>query len=381
MGTSCVLVCLHTDLVSQLVPGGRKGPAVPGNVTVFKNIPLAATPKQEAVSVRPPTTDHSVRKNVSQGSSVPAVSSHVTVQVEGHVTRGPGSAVRDVLQVFTEKNVNWVRKACPSLRYGESCRLTCGCGGAPCDPVTGRCICPAGKTGDSCHEDCPDAFWGMKCQSACPDCENGASCNKESGVCECRPGFMGNLCQNECPPGFHGPGCEGLCSCPPDTDCDPKTGHCLCPAGKRGPDCATACESGYWGPGCVNTCECREISEGCDPVSGQCVCEAGFTGDHCEKKCVNGSFGRGCVLPCRCESGALCDHVSGACTCSPGYAGTYCEKNADVTLIGRRCGNKAIVLTRFCFSEGLLSLNRGVPFLSLLLGLFLQEKVRKTPVL
>ncbi|KAI4815416.1 hypothetical protein KUCAC02_005562 [Chaenocephalus aceratus] len=334
----------RVERTSVACPRWTHGASCSRECDCVQNIPLAATPKQEAVSVRPPTTDHSVRKNVSQGSSAPAVSSHVTVQVEGHVTRGPGSAVRGVLQVFTEKKC---QLACPSLRYAESCRLTCGCGGAPCDPVTGRCICPAGKTGDSCHEDCPDAFWGMKCQSACPDCENGASCNKESGVCECRPGFMGNLCQNECPPGLHGPGCEGLCSCPPDTDCDPQTDTASALAGKRGPDCATACESGYWGPGCVNTCECREISESCDPVSGQCVCEAGFTGDHCEKKCVHGSFGRGCVLPCRCESGALCDHVS---------------EPAPAHL-------------------GLLSSNRGVPFLSLLLGLFLQEKVRKTPVL
>lgn len=42
--------------------------------------------------------------------------------------------------------------ACSAGSYGEGCRLTCDCGGAPCDPVTGQCICPAGKTGDSCQE-------------------------------------------------------------------------------------------------------------------------------------------------------------------------------------------------------------------------------------
>lgn len=46
----------------QLVPSGRTALAVPRNVTVFKNIPLAVTPKQGAVSVRPHTTAHSVRK-------------------------------------------------------------------------------------------------------------------------------------------------------------------------------------------------------------------------------------------------------------------------------------------------------------------------------
>lgn len=46
----------------QLVPSGRTALAVPRNVTVFKNIPLAVTPKQGAVSARPHTTAHSVRK-------------------------------------------------------------------------------------------------------------------------------------------------------------------------------------------------------------------------------------------------------------------------------------------------------------------------------
>lgn len=42
--------------------------------------------------------------------------------------------------------------ACSAGRYGQSCRQSCECGGAACDPMTGRCICPAGKTGDSCQE-------------------------------------------------------------------------------------------------------------------------------------------------------------------------------------------------------------------------------------
>ncbi|KAM7399499.1 hypothetical protein PAMP_018766 [Pampus punctatissimus] len=260
--------------LNKLVPGGRTVQVVPENVSVFENIPLAVTPKRGAVS------------NVSQASLVQAVCSHATAQVEDHVTRG--------------------LETCSAGRYGESCRLTCDCGGAPCDPITGQCICPAGKTGDSCQEDCALGLWGMRCQSLCPPCKNGGSCHKQSGVCDCRPGFTGTLCQN-------------------------------------------ACESGYWGQGCISKCQCQESSLGCDSVTGQCVCEAGFTGDYCERKCVNGTYGQGCVQQCQCQSGALCDHVSGACTCSPGYAGTFCEKS-------------------------LLPSNRGVQFLSLLLGPFLQEK-------
>ena len=46
----------------QLVPSGPTVLAVRRNVTVFKNIPLAATPKQGAVSVGPHTMARSVRK-------------------------------------------------------------------------------------------------------------------------------------------------------------------------------------------------------------------------------------------------------------------------------------------------------------------------------
>lgn len=114
--TDTVIVCMEAacalrDYMAAFaichVPGGRTAQAVPRNVTVFKNIPLAVTPKQGAVSVRPHTTAHSVRKNVSTASLVQAVSSHVTVQVEGHVTPGLESAGRDVLQAFMEINVSW----------------------------------------------------------------------------------------------------------------------------------------------------------------------------------------------------------------------------------------------------------------------------------
>lgn len=42
--------------------------------------------------------------------------------------------------------------ACQAGSYGENCHLTCECGESPCDPVSGQCICPAGKTGHACQE-------------------------------------------------------------------------------------------------------------------------------------------------------------------------------------------------------------------------------------
>lgn len=43
-------------------------------------------------------------------------------------------------------------KACKAGKYGENCHLNCDCGGSPCDPIHGQCICPTGKTGISCQE-------------------------------------------------------------------------------------------------------------------------------------------------------------------------------------------------------------------------------------
>lgn len=49
-------------------------------------------------------------QNVRSASLAPAAGSHVTVQVEGHVTPGLESAASNVLQACMEINVSWVRK-------------------------------------------------------------------------------------------------------------------------------------------------------------------------------------------------------------------------------------------------------------------------------
>lgn len=48
-------------------------------------------------------------QNVTSASLVQAASSHVTAQLEGHVTPGLENAVINVLQAFMEINVSWVR--------------------------------------------------------------------------------------------------------------------------------------------------------------------------------------------------------------------------------------------------------------------------------
>lgn len=49
-------------------------------------------------------------QSVGLASSVPTASSHVTVQVEGHVTPGRESAASDVLQASTGMSVTSVRQ-------------------------------------------------------------------------------------------------------------------------------------------------------------------------------------------------------------------------------------------------------------------------------
>ena len=66
-------------------------------------------------------------QNVSRASSAQAVSSRVTVRVEGHVTPGLESAASDVLQASVEINVSWVRRKAASMhrfRFRQLCWST-----------------------------------------------------------------------------------------------------------------------------------------------------------------------------------------------------------------------------------------------------------------
>lgn len=41
---------------------------------------------------------------------------------------------------------------CPAGTFGVNCSGSCSCGGAPCNRVTGQCLCPPGRTGGACGE-------------------------------------------------------------------------------------------------------------------------------------------------------------------------------------------------------------------------------------
>ncbi|KAG7226079.1 hypothetical protein INR49_018689 [Caranx melampygus] len=290
MEPACVLQDYMVAIATCLVPGGRTAQAVPRNVTVFKNIPLAVTPKQGAVSVKPHTMAHSVSKNVILASLVQAVSSHVTVQVEGHVTPGPESAASDVLQDVMEIDVS-------------------------------------------------------SCQSSCPPCENRGSCNKQTGGCDCTPGFTGNLCQEECPRGTMDQ--AAFCFVPatvmPDVTYRLDTAYALLAkqamtvqhhvnlvTGAKGASVSASAKTALW------AVTLSLVSVSVRLASPEVTVKRDFkrSDSGLFAVCANGTYGPGCVQQCQCQNGADCDHVSGACTCSPGYAGTFCEKGPEAEKVG-----------------------------------------------
>lgn len=58
---------------------------------------------------------------------------------------GPGVAQEGTLSPLSPPG-------CEPGSFGEGCRQRCDCeGGAPCDPVTGHCLCPPGRTGATCE--------------------------------------------------------------------------------------------------------------------------------------------------------------------------------------------------------------------------------------
>ena len=58
---------------------------------------------------------------------------------------------------------------CPAGTFGVNCSGSCSCGGAPCDRVTGQCLCPPGRMGNACGEGewqaCPGPPTSLCCAS------------------------------------------------------------------------------------------------------------------------------------------------------------------------------------------------------------------------
>ncbi|KAM7413351.1 hypothetical protein PAMA_020643 [Pampus argenteus] len=284
--------------------------------------------------------------------------------------------------------------SCSAGRYGESCRLTCDCGGASCDPITGRCICPAGKTGDTCQEVCESGYWGQSCISKCQCQERSLSCDPVTGQCVCEAGFTGDYCERKCVDGTYGQGCVQQCQCQSGALCDHVSGACTCSPGYAGTFCEktassnqsdvlswpTVCPDGFYGLDCGQMCECRNGAR-CHHITGACLCTAGWAGPHCilgnnarrvilgssavrpvsvrtepgvttspanaavrpagletaANCCEKGRYGENCTQICGCANRGRCDRVTGRCVCQLGWMGELCQSACPAGMFGQNC--------------------------------------------
>ncbi|OXB82515.1 UNVERIFIED_CONTAM: hypothetical protein H355_000773 [Colinus virginianus] len=149
--------------------------------------------------------------------------------------------------------LGWTGKSCEKEclpgKYGPSCSLDCSCQhNGTCDRFTGCCHCPAGFYGHSCEHGlltrafmaspppgCASGHFGERCQHRC-DC-GGAPCDPATGKCLCPPGKTGDKCDIGCRSDQYGPDCSLRCQCASKSQCNPYNGKCVCPATWMGPTC------------------------------------------------------------------------------------------------------------------------------------------------
>uniref|UniRef100_H0XKY8 Laminin subunit beta-3 n=1 Tax=Otolemur garnettii TaxID=30611 RepID=H0XKY8_OTOGA len=207
--------------------------------------------------------------------------------------------------------LHYFRNRRPGAPIEETC-IPCECDpdgavpGAPCDPVTGKCVCKEHVQGERCDL--------------------------------CKPGFTGLTNAN--PQGCHRCDCS-LLGARQDMPCDEETGRCLCLPNVVGPKC-DQCAPYHWklasGQGC-QPCACdphNSLSPQCNQFTGQCPCQEGFGGLTCNaaaiRQCPDRTHGdaatgcRACDCDFRGTEGPGCDKASGRCLCRPGLTGPRCDQ-------------------------------------------------------
>ncbi|XP_060150135.1 laminin subunit beta-3 isoform X2 [Globicephala melas] len=232
-------------------------------------------------------------------------------------SQGAHGGVCDNCQHHTEgKNcercqLHYFRNRRPGAPIQETC-IPCECDpdgavpGAPCDPVTGQCVCKEQVQGERCDL--------------------------------CKPGFTGLTYAN--PQGCHRCDCSVL-GARRDMPCDEESGRCLCLPHVVGPKC-DQCAHYHWklasGQGC-EPCACdphNSLSPQCNQFTGQCPCREGFGGLTCNaaaiRQCPDKTYGdaamgcRACDCDFRGTEGPGCDKASGRCLCRPGSTGPRCDQ-------------------------------------------------------
>ncbi|KAK3760889.1 hypothetical protein RRG08_042106 [Elysia crispata] len=190
--------------------------------------------------------------------------------------------------------------------------------------IMGDTVCPLGKHGLTCEENC-------SCANESDGCFSSGGC--ASG---CRSGYTALDCKTPCGPGQYGSFCRNKCGnfcIGGNLECRTLNGHCTigCIDGYQPPFCVDRCNLGNWGLDCMFECgeHCKGGLQNCDPVNGFCYqgCEPGYLEPLCEYECMDTYFGAHCNTPCseNCKDNK-CRHVSGTClNCEPGRSGDFCE--------------------------------------------------------
>ncbi|KAL0832492.1 hypothetical protein ABMA28_000713 [Loxostege sticticalis] len=88
--------------------------------------------------------------------------------------------MRDLTRLETEERTAEVAVCCPGYKMKE----------VSCVP-----ICPNGKTGPGCSEDCQPNRWGPNCVNECKDCSDHGACSPTTGECVCQHGWQGESCE------------------------------------------------------------------------------------------------------------------------------------------------------------------------------------------
>ncbi|GFO40630.1 receptor-type tyrosine-protein phosphatase zeta [Plakobranchus ocellatus] len=188
--------------------------------------------------------------------------------------------------------------------------------------VFGETVCPSGKFGLECQQDCN-----------CEDTQQ--SCFVSTGGCPsgCAAGYTGENCYTPCSGGSYGVDCNRTCSehCKGNgNDCRADTGHCTggCEAGYIPPLCDDQCSEKTFGQDCKENCSSACLDGLCHHETGVCNrCPPGYIGSFCDQACSMYMFGDGCSQNCSVHClDQLCNHQTGICdNCTMGRRGQFCE--------------------------------------------------------
>lgn len=130
---------------------------------------------------------------------------------------------------------------CEAGRFGLSCEQSCDCAGeAQCDPLTGRCLCPPGRTGQRCEKGRRPLEGSTLSPAEMQICRNSENKGTTPSFCKSLPHVHSVVAfsASDCAGDRFGPDCSLQCQCSHRARCDGLNGRCLCPLTWLGPTCS-----------------------------------------------------------------------------------------------------------------------------------------------